>query len=104
MAKLIAIHKRPADPQHYEAYYRETHLPLALALPGLRRYELSTGPVHREAGGLDVLFIATLHFDDAAGAHAALASPQGHAAMEDVPKFAQDGNVEIQIYEDEVLL
>ena len=97
MAKLIAIHKMPADSEQYRSYYVKTHVPLALALPGLRKYELSTGSVATEVGLLRVLLVATLHFDSVEAARNALDSAEGHAAMEDVPKFATDTNVEILI-------
>ena len=45
MAKIVALYKEPADPAAFDAYYYSTHVPLAKTLPGLRGYEVSTGPV-----------------------------------------------------------
>ncbi len=45
MAKLLALYKTPADKSAFDAYYASTHMPLAKTLPGLKRHELSVGPV-----------------------------------------------------------
>ena len=45
MAQLVALYKTPADTKAFDDYYASTHAPLAKTLPGLRRYEISTGPI-----------------------------------------------------------
>lgn len=94
MALLIAIHKTPHDPAAYNQHYFDKHVPLAKNLPGLRKFEVSHGPVTRADG---VHLVAVLHFDDAASAEAALSSDAGKAALDDLPKFAEDGNIELII-------
>jgi uncharacterized protein (TIGR02118 family) len=65
-------------------------VPLAKKLPGLRKYEISDGPIETPAGASDVYRIGTLHFDDLAAIRAAFASPQGRAAAADRRLFAPD--------------
>jgi uncharacterized protein (TIGR02118 family) len=91
MAKLYAVYQQPADPAKFDAYYFDTHVPLAKTIPGLRRYEVSKGDVMGMTGKHAVYMIATLEFDSMAAIGAALASPQGQAAAADLPNFAAAG-------------
>jgi uncharacterized protein (TIGR02118 family) len=50
MAKLVALYKKPADAAAFEAYYFGTHAPIAKKVPGLRRCEVSAGPVGTPQG------------------------------------------------------
>lgn len=90
MARMIVIYKKPDDVAAFERHYFETHVPLAKQLPGLRRYEVSTGPILSPAGPSDAWMVATLHFDDMAALREAFASDIGKACAEDRVKFAPD--------------
>jgi uncharacterized protein (TIGR02118 family) len=90
MAQLLVLYNTPVDPIAFDRHYRETHIPLASKIPGLRSYSISNGPVQALAGTAPHL-IATLEFDSMAGLNAALASPEGQAAAADVPNFASAG-------------
>jgi len=98
-AKLVAIHKMPKDPERYRSYYLETHLPLALKLPGLRKYELNQGPISGNGGDQQTLLVAIIHFDSLSDIDIALASPAGLAALEDLPNFATPDNIQILTFE-----
>ncbi len=95
MAQLVALYKTPADKQAFDAYYTSTHIPLAKTLPGLTRYDISTGPV---GGGTDYYLVALLAFDSAEAIGAALESPEGKATAADLANFAQAG-VELLIFD-----
>ena len=45
MARMVVIYKQPADASAFDAHYFGVHVPLAKQLPGLRRYEVSRGPI-----------------------------------------------------------
>jgi len=45
MARLVAMYKTPKDAGGFDAYYFNTHVPIAKKIPGLRKYEVSKGPV-----------------------------------------------------------
>ena len=90
MAQLVVIYRRPEDPEMFDRHYREVHVPLAMALPGLRSYQINQGPVVTVAGGWDVHLVATLQFDDLEAIRAAFASPQGQAAAADRRVLAPD--------------
>ena len=91
MASLVVMYGTPADPQAFDRHYHDIHIPLAKTIPGLRRYQVSDGPVLTPAGPSKFHLIATLEFDDLAAISAAFASPQGHAAAADVATFATGG-------------
>ena len=104
MAYLIAMHKKPADSASYLEHYHERHVPLVKKLPGLQKFEASTGPLNiSPEGDLDVFLFATLSFADVPSIHAALDSPEGKACIDDIPRFAHPGNVRILIFDSVVL-
>ncbi len=98
-ATIIAVHKMPEDPAAYDKYYYEVHVPLALKLPGLLKYEVSEGPVINADSDSDVHLIATLHFADIAAVNNAFASAEGHAATADLPNFSEPGDIKLLYFE-----
>ena len=91
MAEVVVLYKTPKDPAAFDKYYAETHIPLAKKLPGLRKYQVSQGPVATPAGPSGFYLVATLTFDSMAAVQAAFGSPEGKATAADVPKFATGG-------------
>jgi len=91
LAQLVVTYRTPADAAAFDAHYRDVHAPLARKIPGLRRFEMSEGPVMTPEGPSDIHLIATLHFDSLADIAAAFASPEGQAAAADVATFATGG-------------
>jgi uncharacterized protein (TIGR02118 family) len=90
MAKMLVIYRTPADPVAFDRHYSGTHVPLAKKLPGLKKYELSEGPVTTPAGKTEIHLIAMLHFDDMAAIRLAFATPEGQAAAADRKILAPD--------------
>ena len=45
---LTVVYQRPDNPEHFKKYYKETHIPLAKQLPGLKScayaYPAAVGP------------------------------------------------------------
>ena len=91
MAKLVAMYRKPADAAAFDAHYLSTHVPKAKKVPGLRRYEVSTGPVASPSGESAYHLIALLEFDSLAAIQAGLGSPEGQATAGDLANFAQAG-------------
>ncbi len=91
MARLVVLYKTPKNAAAFDTYYFQTHVPLAKDIPGLRKYEVSRGPVVTPGGPAGVHLIAILHFDDLAAIQAAFASPEGRLAAADLQKFATGG-------------
>jgi uncharacterized protein (TIGR02118 family) len=97
MAKMTVIYATPKDPGAFDRHYYETHIPLAKKLPGLRKYEVSRGPVATISGPPGCYLIGTLHFDDLAAIQRAFASPEGQACAADRAIFAPSHN-DFQMY------
>jgi uncharacterized protein (TIGR02118 family) len=91
MTQLVVLYKTPKDTAAFDKYYFEKHIPIAKKIPGLRKYEVSQGPVASPAGPSGLHLIAILTFDSLAAIQAAFASAEGQATAADVPKFATGG-------------
>lgn len=102
MASLVVMYGTPVDSAEFDRYYFETHVPIAKKIPGLRKYEVSRGPVVTPAGPSKVHLIATLHFDDVASIQKAFASAEGEAAAADVQTFATGGTDMLIFHSEEV--
>ncbi|TPM35317.1 EthD family reductase [Mesorhizobium sp. B2-3-5] len=90
MAKMVVVYRKPAHVDAFEKHYFGTHIPLAKKIPGLRKYEISSGPVTVIAGRPDVHLIATVYFDDLDAMKKGFASPEGQAAGADRRLYAPD--------------
>jgi uncharacterized protein (TIGR02118 family) len=91
MARLLVMYKTPPDAAAFDRHYGEKHIPLAKKIPGVRKYEVSKGPVATPAGPSSYHLIAELQFDDVAAIQKAFGSPEGQAAVADVQTFATGG-------------
>jgi uncharacterized protein (TIGR02118 family) len=91
MARLLVMYKNPRDAAAFNKHYFEKHVPIAKTIPGLRKYEVSQGPVVSPMGGSNYHLVAILHFDDVAAIQNAFGSAQGQAAVADVQTFATGG-------------
>ena len=98
MAQLVVMYKTPADPAAFDKHYAEKHVQIAKKLPGLRKYEISQGPVATPAGPSDYRLVALLYFDNLAAIQGAFGSPEGQAAVADVQGFAT-GGVDILMFD-----
>ena len=91
MARVVVLYKKPTDPAAFDRYYAATHIPIAKRIPGLKKYDISKGPVATPAGPSEFHLVATLEFDDMGALQKALASPEGQAAGADLRNFATGG-------------
>lgn len=84
MHRLTITYTAPADPEAFDAHYREVHVPIAAGVPGLRRFTLSHP---RGLGTQAPHLVAELWFDDAEALRAGLASPRMEEATRDARTF-----------------
>lgn len=91
MAEVVVMYRHPQDVAAFDKYYLEKHIAIAKKIPGLRKYEISHGPVATPAGPSGYHLVAVLKFDDLAAVPAAFSSPEGRAAVTDVQTFATAG-------------
>ena len=102
MAKLIALYRKPADAAAFNSYYFSTHVPIAKKVPGVRRYEVSAGPVATPQGESPFHLAAILSFDSVDALQHALSSPEGVAAAADLANFSQAG-VDLLVFDSKVI-
>lgn len=98
-ATFLVVYATPTDPEAFDRHYRDVHVPLTKALPGLRRYTLARGP-QTVRGGASHL-VATLEWDTMDELRAAFSSPEGRAAAEDMATVTRLSDVQSLIYEPE---
>src|ERR1700760_643903 len=91
MYKLYAVWTapRPGEEEAFERHYTEAHLPLAVAIPGVRKL-VATRTADALGGGEAALHrITELWFDDRAAMEAAEASPEGQATVKDAVEIQE---------------
>jgi uncharacterized protein (TIGR02118 family) len=103
MAKMLVVYKYPPNPQAFDEHYFGVHIPLAMKLPGLRKYEVSKGPIVHLHGASDTYLIGTLHFDDMRAMERAFASPEGEACALDVSNYARSEDIQMFLFEDQAV-
>jgi uncharacterized protein (TIGR02118 family) len=98
MAQLVVLYKKAQDAAAFNSHYSATHAPLAKKIPGLKDYQISSGPVSTPQGESSYQLVATLTFDSIDAIKKGLSSPEGQAAAGDLANFAQAG-VELLMFE-----
>jgi uncharacterized protein (TIGR02118 family) len=89
MAKVIALYKKPQNPQEFDERYFNGHLPLAQKIPGLVRCDVSKVK-GTPMGESEWYLMAELHFESMDALKAGMSSAEGKAAGKDVMAFAGD--------------
>jgi uncharacterized protein (TIGR02118 family) len=97
MVRVLVLYNTPADPQGFDRYYNENHIPLAKQLPGLLRYTVSRN-ITPLGGDAKYYLIAELDWESTGAMQAAFASEIGKQTAADVPKFATGGS-SLMVYE-----
>jgi uncharacterized protein (TIGR02118 family) len=88
--RLVVEYGQPTDPAAFDRHYRDVHVGLAQAIPGLQRFTIG------HAAPLDPnqptpYLVASLDFESAEAMGAGLTSEAGAAAASDVATFATGG-------------
>ncbi|GAA1926101.1 EthD family reductase [Nocardioides lentus] len=89
--QLTVLYGRPADPAAFDAYYAETHVPLANGLSGLTSYTTFKPGPGPDGAEPDTYLVANLTFTDADAFGAAMGSDHGRRTVADVENFATGG-------------
>jgi uncharacterized protein (TIGR02118 family) len=91
MVKLVVLYGQPEDPEAFEQHYQSTHIPLAAKIPGTERFEASRGVGTPDGGRSPYFRMAELYYGSEQALRAAMASEEGQAAVNDIPRFATGG-------------
>lgn len=84
MIKLTVLYETPADVEAFDAHYMGTHVPLAKAVPGIQRVEVTRFFPGADGSAPRYHLMAELYFPDAEAMQAALGSPEGKDLGADV--------------------
>ncbi len=87
MVKIVALFKKPSDPDVFNEHYWNVHLPLARKTPGLRKLEI-TRVTAAPIGDASFFLMAEMYYDSIEALNAANASPEGRALAKDLMSFA----------------
>jgi len=96
MVKLIVLYGHPKDAAAFEEYYSETHLPIASKIPGVIKVELTKFIGTPDGGKSSQYRMAELYFNSIEELKKQMVSPEGQAAVNDIPNFAT-GGVDVMI-------
>lgn len=103
MVKLTVLYGHPLDPDAFDRYYYETHIPLAKKMEGLKGWTIGKCQSADPEEDPPYYMIVALYAETREDMEAILASPAGQATVDDVANFAT-GGVEFMYSEEEVLV
>jgi uncharacterized protein (TIGR02118 family) len=88
--RLVVSYGQPQDPTAFDAYYRDTHTPIALQQTGVLRLTFGH-PKPLDPAQESPYLVAELDFESEQAMNETLASPEGRAAGKDLRNFASGG-------------
>lgn len=89
--KLTVIYDNPADPAAFDEHYNSVHVPLAGAIPGVKRAELAKVFPKEDGSPTPAYRVAELYFDDYQAAVDAINSDEGQKTLADAQQIGQAG-------------
>ncbi len=91
MIRLLVLYGQPTDPAEFDRYYHEVHIPIARKMKGLKKWTIGKAIATPDGLPSPYYLIAELYMNTRSDFDLLLASPEGQAAVADVPKFATGG-------------
>tara|TARA_R110001592_G_C13171168_1_gene749849 strand:- start:173 stop:454 length:282 start_codon:yes stop_codon:yes gene_type:complete len=85
------MYGHPESPEAFEKYYAATHLPIAGQIKGVSRVDLSKFVGTPDGGRASEYRMAELYFENMGELQKQMGSPEGQAAVNDIPNFATGG-------------
>jgi uncharacterized protein (TIGR02118 family) len=103
MIRLLVLYGHPQDPAAFDRYYDEVHIPLAKQMKGLKRWTIGKVTGTPDGAPSPWYYVADLVADSREQLDAILATPEGQAAIADVPNYATGGVTFVYTDLDDVL-
>ncbi len=91
MQKVTVLYGQPSDPDAFEKYYRDHHMPLVAKMKGIAKVELTKMLGGPDGSSPEYYRMAELYFSDASQMQATMGSPEGQATAADLANFATGG-------------
>ena len=103
MYRLTVLYGHPEDPVEFDRYYHDVHIPIARRMKGFKGWTIGKCESATPGEPPPYYMIVGLFADTRADLDAILASPEGQAAIADVPNFAT-GGAYFMFDEEEILI
>ncbi len=91
MIKATALYGHPTDPQAFETYYAQTHIPIAKKMKEVVKIETTMFLPNADGSPAAYYRMAELYFASPEDLQLAMASPEGQATVADLSNFATGG-------------
>jgi uncharacterized protein (TIGR02118 family) len=91
MVKLLVLYGHPADPAAFDEYYQRTHIPIAKQMKGLKTWTIGKAIGAPDGQPTPYYYVAELCMETREDFETLLASPEGQAAVADIPNYATGG-------------
>jgi uncharacterized protein (TIGR02118 family) len=85
------LYGHPKDPAAFDKYYQEVHIPLAKRMKGLKKWAIGKVLGTPDDQPSPYYYVAELYMESFSDFETLLASPEGQAAVADVPNYATGG-------------
>ena len=91
MIRLLVLYGHPKDPAAFDRYYQEVHIPIARKMKGLKKWTIGKVKGNPDGSPSPYYYVADLYMESREEFEQLLASPEGQAAVADVPNYATGG-------------
>ena len=91
MTRLLVLYGQPKDPAAFDKYYQEAHIPIARRMKGLKKWTIGKVQPAPDGKPSPFYYVADLYMESRADFEKLLATPEGQAAVADVPNYATGG-------------
>ncbi len=91
MIRLLVLYGHPKDPAAFDRHYRDIHIPIARKMKGLKKWTIGRVQGNPDGSPPPYYYIADLYMESREEFEQLLASPEGQAAVADVPNYATGG-------------
>jgi uncharacterized protein (TIGR02118 family) len=89
--RLLVLYGHPEDPEAFDKYYYDVHIPIAKKIKGLKKWTIGKVVGTPDGSPSPYYFLADLYAESPEALQAIMSSPEAQAAVEDVPNFATGG-------------
>ncbi|MBI4662025.1 MAG: EthD family reductase [Verrucomicrobia bacterium] len=91
MVRLLVLYGQPKNPAAFDDYYNRVHIPLAKKMRGLKKWTVGKVMGMPDGKPSPYYYVADLYAESRQAMEAILATPEGQAAVVDVPNYASGG-------------
>jgi len=91
MILLLVLYGHPQDPAAFDRHYRDVHIPIAKRMKGLKQWTIGKVQGTPDSQPTPYYYVADLYMESREDFERLLASPEGQAAVADVPNYATGG-------------